>query len=84
METNPLHQLIAQRMKALRLTDQNVADEMGDIGTPVSRAFVTYMRNGKKMPRIENGKALCQVLGITPARLLEAAENQARQRKAQA
>lgn len=82
MEANSLHELIAQRMKALRLNDTKLAQAMGECGTPVSRPFVTYMRNGQKMPRIENGKALCQVLGIAPAKLLEAAEVQARQRKA--
>lgn len=80
--TSTLSELVGERMRAKNFSDVSLARAMAKIGCPVDRTSILNLRSGNNLPKIENGKALCQVLGIAPAKLLEAAENQGRQRKA--
>ena len=76
MEANHLSTLIAERMQAKRLTDGKVAALLAEQGHAVARTSILRFRTGQRMPGLNLGMGLSRILGIAPAKLLEAAAKQ--------
>lgn len=76
MEANHLSTLIAERMRIKRLSDGKVAALLAEQGHAVARTSILRFRTGQRMPSMSLGMGLSRILGISPAKLLEAAAKQ--------
>jgi transcriptional regulator with XRE-family HTH domain len=70
--------LLTSRMKARRMSDGALSKELADLGISLGRVSILRYRQGAAILNLEHGKALCQVLGISPSRLLDSADRQHR------
>lgn len=66
MTENPLGEIIASARVAKDLTQQQLADAVG-----ISRAYLTQIENGKRVPSDQTGTRLLKALGISFEALFE-------------
>lgn len=76
MEASHLSTLIAEQMRIKRLSDGKVAALLAEQGHAVARTSILRFRTGQRMPGLDLGMGLSRILGISPAKLLEAAAKQ--------